>query len=999
MKRGPILGLSSANWWRLLLPNGPVARHAFRRGSVPLPQMARTHGRRMQRAGKGAAWAGFALVAILVLAAVVPSSRNARARITGPHTLHAYEGEPVTVTVAVTDVLVVGGTTAVVTVTVVDAAGAPVQDGTGLLLDTTLGTLDHVTGVTAGGKFTSTLTTGTRSGTADIVAVAAEAVGSAAVRFQALETAYITVTATANSVVGSNVDVGLTLVDRYSNPVEDGTTVGLAVAGGELDNAELVAAAGGATALLTSERAGRAYITATSGTGRGTVEVRFRPGPPAGLDVGLERAQLPVNEGTTPIELLVLDQYGNRVDVPVAVNMSAGGGTVTPARLVAFAGRGEAQYRADAAPGMFHVTAQTTEGLASSDSLELRPADVGIQTTVIGPRGPIPDEQIHPGDAVTYRVLVENKDLATAKNLDLAVVLPDLLVAGTAVGSRPISPRANGPPGLIEVPDESYTRLDWKLPDLEGGGQMSVDIPARLVSGVTWTGFDSMFLRAAVAHVTAEASTADMRRGDFVSVHATDLFLNLEVDRTASDLRPGGEIVYEIILGNDMRATKHFGVVVTDTLPVGTTYRRWQQAGDAGVVAEASNFSVAARELVWSFSGEFGLSQSIRLTLGIDSDATHATTLENVARIGGAVHDVQPGNNERRNVLRLGGVNLSAEVESPATAAPGDRIAYALAAVNNSQSEMATGVTLVAWPPEGARIVALGGGAPRPDGSVVWQVGELAAGGRRDYGLEIEVPETALMGEVLSHSVEVRGVELEAYPQDNVSSALVRVVAGPPAKVDVAVGSGSLRACTDETTTLRATVRDRFDNPVADGTVVQWLAPQLQLSGAATTTRDGVATNVSSAGQVLGPAVVRAFAGGTTGEATITQLPGPVRGLSVTALPTIIGVGGRAVVSVAVLDGCSRPAEDGALIRLSADRGLFSGRPSIELQSHGGSVTARLDVGTEAGPIRVTASHGEVRGEAVIAVSSTVQPTPPPNRPIAYLPLVMSRRSGAMGHQ
>jgi hypothetical protein len=613
--------------------------------------------------------------------------------------------------------------------------------------------------------------------------------------------------------------------------------------------------------------------------------------------------------------------------------------------------------------------------------VELRPADLVLTTSVIGLRGPLPDAQIHPGEPLTYRLAVSNKDLATARDVRLAAVIPDALHPGSARSDRPITPTQGGPPGLIDAPPEGHARYDWRLPRIGPGEEVVVDVPGRVDRDqVSWSGYDSLFVRAAVDSVTAEASPADERRGDVAAVYATDLFVNLDLVPEASGLRPGGQAVYDITLGNNQRQTQAFDVVLTGTIPAAARFDHWQSVGVSGTFHEIGPFDPEATQLVWGFDGAFGLSQGVRVWLDIDPEAGPDTVLRTAATVSSGVFDVQRENNSRSHTVRLVGVNLTALAEGPAEASPGDQLTYQLTARNSSQSEFATGVRLESRPPTGVRLLGLGGGALQPDGSIMWSVGELAAGGERSYAISVEVSEAVPIGSILGNEVRVLGDQADTFEEDNTVTAETRIVSGPPAALELAVDAPTLQACGQQGATITADVRDRFGHPVTDGTAVSWTAQGGEVAAERSTTRNGRATNIFSAGRLPGLATVNAEAGPARGAADITLVPGPVRSLNVSAFPSIVSRGGTSTITVHALDACANAVADGTSVALRAARGTFAGQAdAVQGSTRQGRVDVDLRVGTILGPLRVTAESGDAQGETMLAVSGTpATPTPDP---------------------
>jgi uncharacterized repeat protein (TIGR01451 family) len=354
------------------------------------------------------------------------------------------------------------------------------------------------------------------------------------------------------------------------------------------------------------------------------------------------------------------------------------------------------------------------------------------------------------------------------------------------------------------------------------------------------------------------------------------------------------------------------------------------------------------------------------------------------------VLDVQPDNDERRHWLHLGGVNLTARLTGDQAAEPGRQVAYSVGVVNNSQADYATEVTVISRPPAGLRVTTASGATVLEDGRLQWRVPELAAGGSREFAVAVEVPESAPVGTLFQHEVTVASAEPDTYPPDNTGLLTTRVVAGPPASVLLELAATDLQACVPEPTTAAAIVRDRLGHPVADGTLVRWTASGASMAAAVSAVEDGRAGNQFTPGSRPGLASVRAEAGGIVETVALQLAPGPIRVMAVTAAPSIVPAGGSTTVAVNVLDACANAVADGQTIRLAAERGTFSGgRSWIELPTRLGRASGRLAVGDSPGPLRVEATHGGVRGEAMVSVGRQTATPAAPEPATLYLPFAL----------
>ncbi len=228
-------------------------------------------------------------------------------------------GDPNLVTVMVAPIsLPVGGVaTATVTATVRDIWGNRVADGTPVTFGTNLGvSVNPDSQVTVGGVATTTITAGTMAGVATVSASAGAARGLATVNLQ--PDAPYTVTLWAlppRLAVEQTTTLFAAVIDRYTNPVADGTLVTILSSLGTIDPLYPVPTTGGvATATLSSNIAGTAAVTATTQGRVGTTSVIFDPGPPYTVSLTAYPTQLPADGSTTTtITATVIDHAGNVV--------------------------------------------------------------------------------------------------------------------------------------------------------------------------------------------------------------------------------------------------------------------------------------------------------------------------------------------------------------------------------------------------------------------------------------------------------------------------------------------------------------------------------------------------------------------------------------------------------------------------------------------------------------------------------------------------------------
>jgi len=883
-----------------------------------------------------------------------------------------------------------------------DAAGSLVGDGTPVTFETTHGQVQPPGGATRDGRVFAQWRPGTALGTATLTARSGGAAGRQEVKIVAGPPRTVTVRAEpATATAGQTVTLAVEVRDISGNPVADGTPVGIVAAEGTVAPVSVSTMGGSATASWRHTRAGTFGVTAQAGGRSGTVRVTVLPGVPAAVRLSVDPPELPVGDGRATVWAAVDDRFGNPVADGVRVSFAGDGGRFDPPQADTAGGQAAASFLAGPVVGSFSISA-TAGGTAGLATVTLKPADLVIASHIVGPRGPLPGAHVYPGDVVTYTVVVRNQGLATARQVRLGAVLEDRVAVGRVSGGVPVTPIAGGVANLPRAPAQQYARYAWALPDLKERDAITLALSTSILREPEppWTGFDTLFYRAAITTTTAEASAGDLVRTEKVDVQAADLFVTAELDGAASSIRPGGVLAYDIAFGNG-QAVPVAPVFITSTLPAWTVFDHWQPDQTEGL-AEVGAFGPDARVLRWAFDGSFRLSQGIRLWLAIAPDAPPDALLEHLVEIGSAVPEVNRANNTAvAGGVRLQGVNLRAAVTAPSTAEPGERVAWQIAVTNGTTQSAATDVVVrAALSPQIAIARTDPPAVALPDGTLRWAIEQpLVAGAERRFEIEIVVPGSATAGTEYRVAVDTSSSQREAFPADNRAEAVTRVVPGAPAVLELGADRVEVAACSAETVQLTAAAADRAGNAVADGTPVRWSATAGTLSQAETPARGGRASVTLAAARAAGGATVTARAGTVQQALHVAMLAGPPALLTVRAVPETVGWDGEVEVTVDVADACDNPVADRWPVQLTAERGEWpNGGLALALPTSGGRVAATLRAGASTGPLKITAAHGEARGETTITVLDRPAPTATPApRPgwRAYLPWMYRRAGGA----
>jgi hypothetical protein len=208
------------------------------------------------------------------------------------------------------------------------------------------------------------------------------------------------------------------------------------------------------------------------------------------------------------------------------------------------------------------------------------------------------------------------------------------------------------------------------------------------------------------------------------------------------------------------------------------------------------------------------------------------------------------------------------------------------------------------------------------------------------------------------------------------TATLVANVGGVAQSIQIALtgaGAPSTIILTADSTTISifgstgitARVLDDDGNPVADGTAV-FFATSLLGTGVtqSSTTLDGLATAIFSAGTQSGVATVLATSGTASASVSIRIASGPAGSLEfVSASESVIGVQGsslpqKSTITFRVRDVNGNPVADGTVVTFTLLSNLSGGETlePVQIGTTGGLASTVLTSGRVSGPVRVRAS-------------------------------------------
>lgn len=250
-----------------------------------------------------------------------------------------------------------------------------------------------------------------------------------------------------------------------------------------------------------------------------------------------------------------------------------------------------------------------------------------------------------------------------------------------------------------------------------------------------------------------------------------DLILTQEAD--VETVAAGGNLTYTITVSNNGPADAD-GVVVTDTLPAGTTF----------VASEGCIEDPGGQPDCGLGTLPMGAMSTFTLTVAVPQDAVG--TLTNVAEAEASTGDPNPGNNDATLVT---GIDLESDLgvlisDAPDPVVASGTVTYTVQVVNNGPSD-ARGVQVTDALPEGVVIASSNGCDEDPNASPTCSLGDLAAGDSTTYNLDVRV-DAGTVGE-LANTVTVSSLATDPNADNN--SAAQTTTAFAEADLDVSLSA------------------------------------------------------------------------------------------------------------------------------------------------------------------------------------------------------------------
>lgn len=289
-------------------------------------------------------------------------------------------------------------------------------------------------------------------------------------------------------------------------------------------------------------------------------------------------------------------------------------------------------------------------GSGSDDaSFVVAAPDLTIAKTVETPHDPV-----HPGDTVTYTVVVRNAGDANA----LGVHVTDVLPAGV-----------------------TGTGLDETVTVSANGGQQQFTYNATVST-------DAAFYGVTVVN-TAEYDHSTGSGSDTASftIAAPDLVVEKTVETAQARAQLGDVVTYTVTIANNSPATAT-GVVMTDVLPLGVTFGGWIDQG-------AAMPGTPSDTITWG-PNDVGPSGSFSFTATVTTDeAFYGARITNTVKYDSA--NAGSGSSDAAFTIVAAGADLSGSTKVSSAAGqqvmPGDRVTYTITLLNGGAMAASARIT------------------------------------------------------------------------------------------------------------------------------------------------------------------------------------------------------------------------------------------------------------------------------------------------------------------
>ncbi|HZY41129.1 MAG TPA: hypothetical protein VFF59_03925, partial [Anaerolineae bacterium] len=526
-------------------------------------------------------------------------------------------GAPQTITLEIVPATLIAnsGVTAIITATVYDLTGDLVSgvNLSGFITPSTRGALSALSVTDANGQSTGSWTAGTAIGSGtieigdDVISETASISLAADVPFT------VTLQADPTSqTVGASSALTATVVDQYGNAVANNTSVSFASNIGS-PIAPASTTNGIATSSISSNVAGTAFITATSGSASGSASVIFTPGSPFIVTLQANPTSQSVG-ASSALTATVVDQYGNAVPNGTSVGFTTSRGSVLTPRVTTN-GIATSSISSNVA-GTAFITA-TAGGHSGFTSVVFNPG--APYTLTLQP----PTAVISAGQRITYTAIATDTFGNPIGNVTGSTAFSITPASGGVFAANAVTPTikntwivtgVNGSAvstATLTVTAAAFNRLTIENAPAGTGSAVNAvtlniyntltvyaaayDVYNNLIGArsVTWggtgvvagnlaqtTGISTTFtpVVSGTGTITATSSGITDTSG-IITVQAP--FLRISKTASPDPLTPGSPLQYTILYTNTGNAPAQ-NVIITETYPISTAFFSAAPAPTAG---------------------------------------------------------------------------------------------------------------------------------------------------------------------------------------------------------------------------------------------------------------------------------------------------------------------------------------------------------------------------------------------------------------------------------
>jgi uncharacterized repeat protein (TIGR01451 family) len=377
-----------------------------------------------------------------------------------------------------------------------------------------------------------------------------------------------------------------------------------------------------------------------------------------------------------------------------------------------------------------------------------------------------------PGQDITYWLYYQNHGTSAAANVRVTDTLPDGASFVSASGG--VTPLVDG------------NTVVWSLGTIQGQYATGYDGALYLTVHIS----DSVSIGSSLCN-RADIATADLETGlmantsmtcSTIQVPTRDMYISKAL--SGGSATPGNNLTYRIYFSNQGNSAAD-NVLITDTLPVSTTFASWSgyiYNPDYRQLDQSITPIVNGNQVVWNLGtvvagGSGYLYPVMRLSAG----AVAGTSLINAARVSTRQAESDYTNNRatdtRTVIAGTSNLYLSKALQGY-YAAQGSLVAYRLY-YQNYNADAATNVVLTDTLPNGVAYVgSSGASAPAQSGNTLtWNLGAVPGGVDNTIYLTVSIPSGIAVGTVLTNTAIITATN-EEWPSNNVASDVHTVVAG-----------------------------------------------------------------------------------------------------------------------------------------------------------------------------------------------------------------------------